>query len=195
MIRRLYNWVTSWAEHQAGVWALFFLAVAEASVFPIPPDVLLMALGFGKPRKAFWFAGVCLAGSLLGGLLGYGIGTFLWESTGVSDFFLSYIFSQEAFDRVGEWFREYDAWAVFLAAFTPIPYKVITISAGVFDLNLAVFLLASLLGRSARFFLVAAVIFWLGEPVRPFIEKNLNALTLMFAVLLMGGFVLIKYVM
>ena len=182
-----------WAEHPAGTWALFVLAVAESSFFPIPPDALLAALSFGKPRRAFWFAAVCLAGSVLGGVIGYGIGWFLWQKAGVSEFFFSTVLSESWFERVDGYYQTHDILVVFVAAFTPIPYKVITISAGVFKLNFALFLLASIVGRGARFLLVGALVYWLGDRIRPFIEKHLNWVTIAFVVLLIGGFVLIKF--
>ncbi|MFA6245102.1 MAG: YqaA family protein, partial [Candidatus Hydrogenedentales bacterium] len=157
LIKRQYDWVLSWAESPYGGVALFVLAFAESSVFPIPPDVLLIALCLGHRKSWFKFASICTAGSLLGGICGYGIGVGLW--TVVDQFFFSYVpgFTESKFAQVQGLYEKYDFWVVFVAAFTPIPYKVITITAGVFNINFLMFVIASLLGRAARFFIVAAL--------------------------------------
>ena len=193
MLRRLYDWVLHWAETPYGTPALFLIAVAESSFFPIPPDVLLLALAISIPTRAFRYAIVCAIGSILGGMLGYLIGYGLWESVG-----------QPIFDFYGymdkyEWIRNryeiYNAWAVGIAGFTPIPYKVFTIAAGACRINFPVFVLASIASRSARFFLVAGLIRVFGERIKDFIEKYLNLLTIVFVVLLIVGFVLVKWFM
>ena len=194
-IRRLYDWVLHWALTPYGAPALFLLAFAESSFFPIPPDVLLLALCLSVPTKAFRFAAIAAAGSLLGGIAGYGIGFGLWEL--LSDPFYRYVpgFSPETFLRVQTLFAEYDFWAVFTAGFTPLPYKVMTIGAGVFQINFPVFVIASAISRSLRFFLVAWLIFRFGPPVRAFTEKYFNVLTLAFMVLLIGGFLVVKHLL
>ncbi len=194
LIRRMYDWVLHWAETPYGAPALFALAFAESSFFPIPPDVLLLALCISVPTRAFRFALVASVGSVVGGLLGYGIGYGLWEL--VSVYFYGYVpgFTVESFARVQQLFATYDFWTVFTAGFTPIPYKIITIGAGVFHINLVVFLIASAISRSLRFFLVAWLIYRYGPAMREFIEKYFNLLTVAFMVLLVGGFVLVKYV-
>ena len=193
MIRRLYDWVLHWAATPYGTLALFCLAFAESSFFPIPPDVLLLALCIATPRYSFRYALLTAVGSVLGGMLGYGIGHSLWGA--VSDYFFRYVpgFTEAIFATVQELFVSYDFWAIFTAGFTPIPYKVFTIGAGVFEINFPVFVLASVIGRSLRFFLVAALIYRFGPAVRNFIEKYFNLLTLIFMVLLIGGFLVIKY--
>lgn len=194
LIKRQYDWVLSWAESRYGAYALFVLAFAESSVFPIPPDVLLIALCLGHRKAWFKFASICTAGSLTGAILGYGIGMGLW--TVVDQFFFSYVpgFTESKFAQVQGLYEKYDFWVVFVAAFTPIPYKVITITAGVFDINFPMFVISSLIGRAARFFLVAALLYRYGEPIHAFIEKRFNLLTIAFTVLLIGGFVLLRYV-
>jgi len=194
ILRKLYDWVLHWAETPYGAPALFLLAFAESSFFPIPPDVLLLALCISLPLKSWRFALLASAGSVLGGVVGYGIGHFLWEVVG--HYFFHYVpgFSEQVFDRVQALFRTYDFWTVFTAGFTPIPYKVITIGAGVFDINLAVFIVASAVSRSLRFFLIALLIFRFGGPVRAFVERYFNVLTLVFMGLLIGGFLIVKYV-
>lgn len=193
-IRSLYNWVLKWAEHPAGTWALFALAVAESSVFPIPPDVLLGALAYSRPPRSFWYATVSTVGSVIGGIIGYGIGWLLWqEMEGVRHFFFTYVFSESAFNRVMDLYRQYDFWVVFVAAFTPIPYKVITITAGVAPLNFPIFIVASAIGRAARFYLVGLAFWKFGPKVKPFIDKHLNWLTVVFTLLLIGGFVVVRF--
>lgn len=193
LVRRLYDWVLHWAETPYGAPALFILAFAESFVFPIPPDVLLLALCISLPARAFRFALICSLGSVLGGGLGYLIGYGLWEV--VDSFFFTYVpgFTESAFLQVRALFEAYDFWVVFAAGFTPIPYKIITICAGVFKVNFPVFVFASLVSRSLRFFLVAWLLYRFGPNMRDFIERYFNALTLVFLVLLVGGFLLIRY--
>jgi membrane protein YqaA with SNARE-associated domain len=191
-LRRLYHWVLHWADTPYGMPALFLLAFAESSFFPIPPDVLLLALCISIPTRAFRFALVASAGSVIGGVAGYGIGVGLWEL--LADFFFLYVpgFSEAAFARVQNLFDTYDFWAVFTAGFTPIPYKVITVGAGVFHINFAVFVIASAISRSLRFFMVAWLIHRYGPVMRDFIERYFNVLTLIFMFLLVGGFIVVK---
>ncbi|MDP2654249.1 MAG: YqaA family protein [Candidatus Omnitrophota bacterium] len=191
--RRLYNWVIHWASTPYAVPALFIVAFVESSIFPIPPDVLLMAMALGRPAQAFFYAFICSLGSVIGGLLGYVIGYFLWEAA--RSFFIPNVFSQELFDLVQKKYELYSFWVVFIAAFTPIPYKIFTIAGGVCHINLGGFILASAIGRSARFFIVATILYFLGEKAKRFIEKHFEWLTLAFGILLAGGFVLIKKVM
>ncbi|MDY0268208.1 YqaA family protein [Trichloromonas sp.] len=193
IVRRLYDWVLHWVTTPYGTLALFCLAFAESSFFPIPPDVLLIALCIATPRLSFRYALLTAIGSVLGGILGYGIGHGLWEA--VSEHFFRYVpgFTEAVFAKVQTLFATYDFWTVFTAGFTPIPYKVITIGAGVFEINFLVFIFASIIGRSLRFFLVAALIYRYGAAVRDFIEKYFNLLTLVFMLLLIGGFLIIKY--
>jgi len=189
-IRRLYDWVLALAETRYAVPALFLLAFAESSFFPIPPDVLLLALAVAKPKRAFYFAFWCLAGSVLGGIAGYYIGYAVWAS--VSDLLIPSVFKQEAFDKVTTWYTDYGVMVVFVAAFSPVPYKVFTLAAGVFQLPLLPFIGASLVGRGARFMLVAGIVRYFGDGAREFIDRNFNRLTIAFTLLLLGAFVAIK---
>ncbi|MBR9980129.1 MAG: DedA family protein [Desulfatitalea sp.] len=192
MLRRLYDWVLHWAETPYSTWALFLLAMAESSFFPIPPDVLLIALAVAKPRKALTYAWVCSLGSLIGGCLGYLIGyTFM---TGLGERIVAWYGFTEQVAYIGSLYQQYDAWAVAIAGFTPIPYKVFTIAAGMFKIDFAVFVLASLVSRSARFFLVAGLIRIFGAPIRAFIDRYFDILAIAFVVLLVLGFVVINYV-
>ncbi len=192
VVRRLYDWVLHWADTPYGTPALGALAFAESSFFPVPPDVLLIALGIGRPKRSFFYALVCSCASIVGGLLGYAIGALLWGA--VSEFFFRWIpgFTPEVFGRVQSLYLQYGFWIVFAAGFTPIPYKVFTICSGVVSLNLPLFLLASSVSRSARFFLVSALIFFFGEPIKRIIDKYFNLLSILFVVLLVGGFAVIK---
>jgi membrane protein YqaA with SNARE-associated domain len=194
VFRRLYSWVLHWAETPYGAPALFLLAFAESSFFPVPPDVLLLALALSLPSRAFRFALIASVGSVLGGMAGYGIGLVLWD--GLAPFFYRYVpgFTEDIFLRVQGLFATYDFWTVFTAGFTPIPYKVITIGAGVFRIDFTVFVIASLIGRSLRFFLVAWLLYRFGPSMRTFIERYFNALTLIFLILLIGGFFFLRYV-
>lgn len=194
LVRRLYDWVLHWAETPYGGPALFLLALVESSVFPVPPDVLLIALCVSMPTRAWRFALLASTGSVIGGLLGYGIGWGAWPL--VNPFFFDYIpgFSPEVFSKVQDLFAQYDFWVVFTAGFTPIPYKVITIGSGVFQINLLIFLIASLVSRSLRFFLVAWLLHRYGPGIRDFIDRYFNLLSIVFIVLLIGGFIVLKYV-
>ena len=194
LVRRLYDWVLHWAETPYGGPALFLLALVESSIFPVPPDVLLIALCIALPSRAWRFALLASAGSVLGGLIGYGIGWGAWSF--VDTFFFGYIpgFTPAVFERVQGLFAEYDFWVVFTAGFTPIPYKVITIGSGVFNINLPVFLVASVISRSLRFFLVAWLLHRYGSGMREFIDRYFNLLSIIFVLLLLGGFLLLKYV-
>ena len=192
-VRRLYDWVLHWADSPYGIWALAALAFAESSFFPVPPDVLLMALCLGAPNRSLLFALVCSIASVIGGVFGYFIGAFLWDQ--VSPFFLNYVFSQDTFDLVATKYSENAFWAVFTAGLTPIPYKVFTIAAGVFSIDVGEFLLASVFARSTRFFAIAALIYFFGPPIRTFIDKYFNLLSIVFVVLLFGGFAIVRYVL
>lgn len=187
-LRRMYDWTLSWAETKWGPTALAVLAFMESSFFPIPPDPLLMALALSKPKRGFFFAALCTVASVAGGVAGYFIGLYLWDS--MSGFFFSYVpgFSEKNFLFVQDKYRENAFLAIFAAAFTPIPYKVFTVASGVFTTGLSVLITASVLGRGMRFFAVAGVIRWLGEPAKHFIDKYFNLLTIAFFVLLALGF-------
>lgn len=192
--RRMYDWVLGFAHHRHSTAALAVLSFAESSFFPIPPDVLLMPLCLGNRRRAFWFAAVCTVASVVGGVAGYLIGWGVWEV--LSDFFFRYVpgFTPKNFAKVEILYQQYDFWIVFIAAFTPIPYKVITIAGGVFGINMPMFLLASAIGRGLRFFLIAGLMWKFGAPIVRFIDKYFNLLAILFTVLLVGGFALLKLV-
>jgi membrane protein YqaA with SNARE-associated domain len=198
-LRRLYNWVLAWAERPSAQYALFALAFAESSFFPVPPDVLLIPLVLGYRKRWFRLALTVTVASALGGIFGYVIGHFLWwggagQYSGVAQFFFHHIpgFSEEVFRSMQLQYMKYGFWIVFTAGFTPIPYKIFTISSGAFGLNFVTFMAASVISRGARFFLVAFLIHYFGESIKTFIDKYFNWLALAFTVLLIGGFLLIK---
>lgn len=181
-LHELLAWVEGFAATPYGTWALFLIAFAESSFFPIPPDVLLMAMCVADPERSLWFALICSVGSVLGGAAGYGIG--LWGGRPL----LLRLFSRQRIDGVAAYFDRYNAWAVGIAGLTPIPYKVFTISGGAFAINFRVFLLASIASRSLRFFAIGALMWWFGEPIQAFIDANLGWLSILFVVVLVGGF-------
>lgn len=193
--RRLYDWVIHFADTRHGATALFILSFAESSFFPVPPDVLLAPLALGAPRKWLRFALACSIASVLGGILGYLIGMFLWS--GISPWVYAHLggigLTQANFDKFKLWYDRYDFWIVFACGFTPLPYKVCTISAGVAVINFPMFLIASTVSRSARFSLVAGLMGWKGERIRPVVEKYFNWFSLAFVVLLIGGVLVIKW--
>jgi membrane protein YqaA with SNARE-associated domain len=190
MFKRLYKWVLKWADTPYGSWALFILAFSESSFFPIPPDVLLIALAVGNPQKALKFALICSVGSILGGIVGYLIG---WQFMAVVGHkIVAFYGLTDKVAYIASLYNQYDAWAVGIAGFTPIPYKVFTITAGAFRINFLIFLLASAVSRSARFFLVGGLIYKFGPTIQVFIDKYFNILAVAFTVLLVGSFFLIK---
>ncbi len=199
ILKRLYDWVLSWSESRWGEAALFVVAFVESSFFPVPPDVLLIALCLGKPRRAFRYAAVCTVGSVLGALGGYAIGYFLWQTgsgelTGLAKWFFERgIFTPEGFESVRVMFEQWDFWIIFTAGFTPIPYKLFTITAGLFGIGLPGFVMASTVSRGLRFFLVAWLIWKFGAPIKVFIDKYFNWLAIAFTVILIGAFVLVRY--
>lgn len=191
--RRLYHWVLSWAEHPQATWALFLLAFAESSFFPVPPDVLLIALCLGKPARSLWYAAVCTVGSVTGGLFGYWIGSAFFDTVGRQ--ILEFYGLMEKYATVQDMYRRFDVWAVGIAGLTPIPYKVFTVTAGLFKISLPGFVAASIVGRGLRFFVVALVLRRWGAPAREFLDRHLNVLTIAFVVLLVGGFALLRLVL
>jgi len=192
LLRKTYDWILHWSTTKYALPALAILSFAESSFFPIPPDVLLIAMAVAVPMKAFRYAAVCSVASVLGGMFGYFLGWQFMDLVGTP--IVEFYHFQEKFAKIGSWYEEYNAWAVGAAGFTPLPYKVFTLAAGAFEINFPVFVLASLVSRSARFFIVAGLIYKFGAPIKVFIEKYFNLLSIVFLVLLIAGFVLIKYI-
>ena len=191
-LRKTYDWVLHWSTTKYALPALALLSFAESSFFPIPPDVLLIAMVVAVPMKAFRYAAVCSVASVFGGMFGYLLGWQFMELVGTP--IVEFYHLQAQWDKIGGWYEKYNAWAVGAAGFTPLPYKVFTLAAGAFQINFPVFVLASLVSRSARFFIVAGLLWKYGAPIKVFIEKYFNILSIVFIVLLFAGFVLVKYI-
>lgn len=201
-MKKLYHWILSWADRKFGGLFLFLLSMIESIIFPIPPDTLLMPLCLGNRKKAFRFALLCTGGSLIGAGIGYAIGNALWwtennEYSSLALWFFDLVpsFSEDKFMKVKELYEEYNVWIVFIAAFTPLPFKVVTITAGAFKVQFLLFIIGSTIGRAGRFFLVAWLIKRFGESMKEFIDKYFNILSILFVVLLIGGFYLLKFVL
>lgn len=205
-LRKLYDWVLSWADSKWGAYMLFAIAVAESSFFLVPPDILLIALCLGaaatvgSTSKIFSYAALCTAGSVLGACFGYVIGYFLWQTpsgefTSVAEMFFRIIpgFTHQAYEQISLSYEQYNAWITFTAGFTPIPFKIFTIAAGVCSASFATFIAACVVSRGLRFFLIAALIWKFGAPIKSFIDKYFNLLAIAFTILLIGSFVIIKY--
>ena len=190
MIRALYDWTLSLARHPHALWALAIVAFIEASVFPIPPDVLIIAMVVARPSRAFVIAGVATIASVAGGLAGYWIGYGAFETVGRP--VLEFYGKDAYFESFAERYNDWGAWAVLIAGVTPFPYKVITILSGATGLSLPVFMAASLIARAVRFFVVAALLWKYGAPIRDFIERRLGLMFTLFMVLLLGGFLAIR---
>ena len=205
-LHALKDWVEGLAEKRFAVGILFGLAFIESIFFPIPVDVLLIALCVSVPKRSYWFAAVCTAGSVLGAFGGYAIGYWLWYEaagtnvqaySGLATFFFDHLpgFTEANFEAVAAKYRELGFWAIFAGGFTPLPYKIFTVSAGIVQLNLVTFFVASVISRGLRFFLVATLFYLFGEPIKAFIDKYLGWLTIAFVVLLIGGFIALEYVL
>lgn len=191
MLRRLYDWTLSWAAHPNAIWVLAFVSFIESSVFPIPPDVMLIPMVLAAPHRAFLLAFVCTAASVAGALLGYGIGYFAFETIGEP--ILTALGKADSFAGFQDRYNEYGAWAVLVAGITPFPFKVITILSGTTALSLPVFIVSSIIARALRFFIVAGLLRVFGAPIRDFIEKRLGLVFTLGMIILIGGFWMVRY--
>ncbi len=191
MLRRLYNWTLELARHRHATRALALIAFIESSIFPIPPDVVMIPMVIAQRAKAWIIAAVATVSSVIGGLAGYAIGFFLFEAVGQP--LLELYGYGDKFTEFAGRYNEWGAWIVFIAGVTPFPYKVITIASGVTALNLPVFILASIVARGLRFFVLCGLLYWFGPPIRDFVEKYLGLVATAFVILLIGGFVVAKY--
>ncbi|PID35197.1 MAG: cytochrome B [Rhodobacterales bacterium] len=191
MLKRLYDWTISLAESPYALWALAVVAFAESSFFPIPPDILMIPMIIAMPHRAFVIAGVALGASVLGGAFGYFIGWGLYETVGLP--VLEFYGKTDKFDQFATTYNHFGAWAVLIAGVTPFPYKVITILSGSTGLNFGVFMVASVIARGLRFFVVATLLWKFGAPIRDFIERRLGLMFTLFVILLAGGFYVLKY--
>ena len=193
MLKRLYDWVLELAGHRHARWALAGVSFVESSVFPIPPDIMLIPMVLARRGRAWSLATIAMIASVLGGMLGYAIGFFLMA--GIGQMILGFYGLEEQFARFTAQYHEYGAWIVFAFGLTPLPYKLITIASGAAELNLTVFVLSSIAARGLRFFAVTALLYWLGPQVRDFIEKRFGLAATLFVVLLFGGFLAIKFLL
>ena len=191
MIRRLYNWTLSLAHSPYALWALAAVAFIESSVFPIPPDLLMIPMIIAAPRRAFVIAGVATVASVLGGVLGYGVGMFAFDS--IRQPILQALGKAHSMEEFSTRFNDMGFWAVLVAGITPFPYKVITIMSGWTAMPLGTFIATSILARALRFFIIAALLWKFGAPIRTFIEKRLGLVFTLCCIVLVGGFVLVRY--
>ncbi len=192
MLKKMYDWVLQWAERPGGTWALFIIAFFELFFFPIPLVVLLIVLAVGALTKSYKFALVCSLGSVLGACLGYFIGWQFMDLIGSK--IIDFYHLTDKVDYIAALYKDWDAWAVSIAGFTPIPYKLFTISAGAFAINFPIFVIASAASRSLRFVLVGSLIYFFGPSIQSFIDKYFNILAIVFTILLIAGFVAIRFV-
>jgi|TARA_B110000263_G_scaffold67699_1_gene58582 membrane protein YqaA with SNARE-associated domain len=193
LIRKLYDWVLHWATTRYAIPVLFVISFVESSFFPIPPDILLIAMVIAAPAGWVRLALICSIGSVLGGMFGYLIGYQFMDLIG--NRIVEFYHFQEKWGEIGVLYDKYDVWAVIVAGFTPLPYKVFTLSAGAFKINFSTFVLASAVSRAARFFLVAALLYKFGPPFKVLIEKYFNLFTIIFSFLLVFGFFLLKVIL
>jgi membrane protein YqaA with SNARE-associated domain len=191
MMRRIYDWMMAKARSERAPHALFWVSFIESSFFPIPPDVMLIPMVIANRLKAWWYATVATIGSVIGGVAGYAIGYFFFEQLGRP--IIEFYGKAEGFAQFQSWFNEWGVWILIIKGMTPFPYKVLTITAGVAHMPILEFIAASILARAMRFYLVAGLLYFFGEPIREFIEKRLTLVTTVFVVLLVLGFVAIKY--
>ncbi|MGH1353739.1 MAG: YqaA family protein [Thalassovita sp.] len=191
MIKGLYNWTMSLAEHPRALWLLAFIAFIEASVFPIPPDVLMIPMILARPSRAWLIAGVALVASVAGGLLGYLIGAQFYEQIGRP--ILETMGKADSMAEFNTRFNDFGFWPVLIAGVTPFPFKVITIMSGWTGLPLTTFFVTSVIARGLRFFIVAALLWKFGAPIRDFIERRLGLMFVLFILILLGGFYVVKF--
>jgi membrane protein YqaA with SNARE-associated domain len=190
-MRRLYDWVMGLAQHRHAIPAMGVVSFAESSFFPIPPDVMLVPMVLANRNKAFTIALVCTVTSVLGGLLGYAIGYYFFETIG--DWVVRTYGLQAGMEKFRDEFARYGTWVILIKGLTPIPYKLVTIASGAAHFDLFTFVWASIVTRGARFFLVTALLWKFGEPIRAFIEKRLTLVMWLFLIALVGGFVVVRY--
>ena len=192
MLRRIYDWTMRMAADKRAPWALAAVSFIESSFFPIPPDVMLVPMVLSRREKAWWYATIATVASVIGGLFGYAIGYYLYDAVGLP--ILKFYGREHALDSFMTFVHDYGVPAVIIKGMTPIPYKVVTIAAGVGQMNLLAFIGASIVARAMRFYLVAGLLYFFGEPIRAFIETRLALVTTAFVVLLVGGFIAVSYV-
>ena len=201
--KKTYNWVLGLSDKKNSQYSILFLSFSESFFFPIPPDVMLIPLCLGNRRKSIYFAFLCSVSSIIGGIFGFFIGKTLWwnvpdiEYSALANLFFDYVpgLTVDSFNNIKNLYEKWNFWIVFTAGFTPLPFKLITISSGTFNINFFMFVLASTLSRSARFFLLGGLIYFYGEKIRFFIEKYFNILAISFTIFFIAGFVIIKMIL
>ena len=190
-LRKIYKAVLCWSANKNAVYYLFAVAFIESSFFPIPPDIMLIPMILAARDKAWRYAGIATVASVLGGYFGYAIGMFFFEI--IARPLIDFYHLMPQFEEFKNYYNEYGSWIVFGAGITPFPYKIITIASGAVHLDLAVFTIASVLARGLRFYIIAALLYRFGAPIKTFIEKNLGMLSILFFILLIGGFYALKF--
>jgi membrane protein YqaA with SNARE-associated domain len=191
MMRRLYDWMMRQASHERAPQALFWVSFIESSFFPIPPDVMLIPMIMANRLKAWVYATIATVGSVIGGAFGYVIGYFFFDAIALP--ILQFYGKAEGIEQFRQWFNEWGVWILIVKGMTPFPYKVLTITAGLTHMPFLEFMFASVIARAMRFYLVAGLLYYFGEPIRDFIEKRLSLVTTVFVVLLVGGFLAVKF--
>lgn len=191
MLRKLYDWVLKLAAGRHATTSLAVVSFAESSFFPVPPDVMLAPMVYARPEKAWWFAFVCTAASVVGGIAGYAIGYLL---TDLANAILGFFNYGEKLEQYEAWYDQWGVWLVVAGGFTPIPYKLVTIASGLLGFNFGLFMMASVLTRGARFFMVAALIKKFGPAIQPVIERRLTLFTVLFVALIVLGVLAVKFI-
>ena len=191
IFRNLYNWTLDQSSKKYAPWFLAFISFVESSFFPIPPDIILIPMIIAKRTKAFLYAFVCTISSVFGGLFGYLIGYALFNSIGI--ILVNFYGMTEYIGNLNEYYNNYGIWFVLIAGFTPLPFKIITIASGLFQLNLIIFILCSLVARGGRFYLIAGLLYLFGEVIKKFIDRYFNFLTVLFFILLIGSILFLNY--
>ena len=192
ILRSLYNWTLEKAEHKYSTWILGLVSFAESSFFPIPPDILLIPMVIAKRVRAWTYAFICTFSSVLGGMVGYGIGYFFYNSIGI--IIIDAYHLSNSFSSFESYYNQYGILIVLGAGFTPFPFKFITIASGVFNLNILLFITTTIIARGLRFYLIAGLLFVFGEKIKVLIDKYFNILAILFFILLIGSVLLIKFI-
>ena len=190
-LKRTYNWTLEKAQHKNAKWYLSLISFAESSFFPIPPDILLIPMALASKARALFYAFMCTLFSVLGGILGYAIGYFFYNSVGI--YIVDFYHLENSFNIFENYYKEFGILIVLGAGITPFPYKFITIASGVFGLNIFLFIIVSIIGRGLRFYLIAILLYFFGEKIKLIIDKYFNILTIMFFILLIGSVFIIRF--
>ena len=191
-LKRTYNWTLEKAQHKNAKWYLSLISFAESSFFPIPPDILLIPMALASKARALFYAFMCTLFSVLGGILGYAIGYFFYNSVGI--YIVEFYHLENSFSVFKNYYKEFGILIVLGAGITPFPYKFITIASGVFGLNIFLFIIVSIIGRGLRFYLIAILLYFFGEKIKLIIDKYFNILTIVFFILLVGSVFIIRFI-